>query len=96
MPESIPVSLRFGGAIDDIVIANSVLGPITETATSVDPCAVDTLTICDSIVQGSDSRPALFLRNARACLDRCTLFGLLSATQCAAVQWPLWAVHVGS
>ena len=75
-PQAIPpVTLRFGGAIDDIVIARSVLGPITETATSVDPCAVDTLTICDSIVQGSDDTPALFLRNARACLDRCTVLG---------------------
>lgn len=77
LPEAIPpVTLNFSGAIDDIVIANCITGPITETASAVDPCAVDTITICDSIIDASTAgEPAMLLRNARACIDRCTLFG---------------------
>ena len=79
LPQAIPpVTLNFGGAIDDIVIANCITGPITETASAVDPCAVDTITICDSIIDSTIAPgPAIFLRNARACIDRCTIFGHL-------------------
>lgn len=76
LPEPIPpVTLRFGGAIDDIIIDRCITGPITETATAADPCAVDTMTICDSIVDGTAPDPAILLRNARLCLDRSTVFG---------------------
>ncbi len=76
LPEAIPpVTLTFGGAIDDIVLDRCVTGPITETITAIDPCAVDAITICDSVVHGTAPDPAIFLRNARACLDRSTVLG---------------------
>ncbi len=76
--QAIPrVTLEFGGAIDDILIANAVTGPVTEAATAVDPCAVDTITICDSIVQNTGTGPAIGLRNARSCIDRTTVLGPL-------------------
>ena len=75
-PNPIPaVVLEFGGAIDDIVIDRCVTGPIREAFTDVDPCAVDTMVVCDSIVDGSRQPPAILLRNARLCLDRTTVFG---------------------
>lgn len=80
-PEAIPpVTLNFSGAIDEIVIASCITGPITETVSAVDPCAVDTIIICDSIIDASiAAEPALLLRNARASIDRCTVFGHLIA-----------------
>lgn len=70
-----PVELHFAGAIGDIRLHNCVTGPITERSSSVDPCSVDTITICDSIVQQTGAGPAIGLRNGRLCLDRCTVFG---------------------
>ncbi len=75
-PESIPpVTLAFGGAIDDILIDRSVTGPILEQVTALDPCAVDTMTLCNAIIYGGGPEPTILLRNARLRLDRSTVFG---------------------
>lgn len=66
-----PVTLNFGDAIGDIRMANCVTGPIVEEAEGVDPCAVDTLSICDSVTG------PIGLRNARLCLERVTVLGRL-------------------
>jgi len=71
-----PVTLSFSGAIDAIMIANCITGPITEIVSNLDPCAVDTIAICDSIIDSTIAPgAAIFLRNAHARIDRCTIFG---------------------
>lgn len=75
--EPIPtVTLEFGavvpdigGGIDDITVQSCILGPIVEAEGELDPCAVDTVRICDTITG------PILMRNAALCLDRVTVVG---------------------
>lgn len=74
--EAIPaVRLVFAGAIDDAQIDSTILGRIEERQTKVDPCATDTVSICNSIIRGETPDPAILLRNAALRLDNCTVLG---------------------
>ena len=100
------VALLFGGAIDEIVIDSAVTGRIQEQVTALDPCATDTVAICNSIIASPGAAPAIRLRNAELCLDNCTVFGAIIAGPIlgriidqagwTSVFWIIVAVYVAS
>ena len=86
-PEAIPaVRLLFGGAIDEIVIDSAITGRIEEQVTPLDPCATDTVAICNAIIRSESTAPAIRMRNADLCLDECTIFGNVIAGRLDASQ----------
>lgn len=71
--EPIPaVTLMVGSAIGAIEIQNCITGPITDAKREVNPGAVDTIRIGDSITRGIE------LRNAQLSLERVTVLGGLT------------------
>ena len=75
-PEPIPaVRLAFSGAVDDLVIERCVTGRIVEVGTPLDPCALDTVKVSDSIIRSVTDQPAIQLRNASLTIDATTVFG---------------------
>jgi hypothetical protein len=70
------VQLEIDGQVEELVIQQSIVGPIQEVVSAVDPCSGAKFVIRDSIVQSIDpSVPAIETRIAALDIQRSTVFG---------------------
>jgi hypothetical protein len=70
------VQLEITGAVEELVIENSIVGPVHETVSVVDPCSAARIVIRDSVVQSIlPGVPAISTRVAELVIDRSTVFG---------------------
>lgn len=70
------VRLLLKGEIGELLIENSVIGPIEEFAAASDPCSAGRVTIRDSIVHAiRATQPAIHLRSGELTIERSTVFG---------------------
>lgn len=70
-----PVMLSFSGSVDRIEIDSSVLGPVNEVDSPLDPCATDAVEIRGSIVAAPAGVHAIALRNASLAVTDTTIAG---------------------
>jgi len=74
------VRLQLRGEIGELLIENSVIGPIDEYAAADDPCSAGSVVIRDSIIQSiKPSMPAIGLKTGRLTIERSTVFGSITA-----------------
>jgi hypothetical protein len=66
------VVLTVQGTIDTLCIQHSIMGPVAVTG------AVETLTICDSILQSTDATPVLQQPAGKTTLENVTIFGIVN------------------
>ncbi len=69
------IVLEAAGTIETLVIDRCITGPIREVVSAVDPCSANEIVICDSIVMGQPSDPAVEAPNAALRIERSTVFG---------------------
>lgn len=70
------VRLLIDGTVAELVIDNSIVGPIEEAVTTSDPCSVERIVVRDSIVDASATDiPAIAVPRGEVCLERSTVFG---------------------
>ena len=72
------VGLVFAGEVGHAVIDRCVTGYVREISNAVNPCSLDTLTVCNSIIDRPNGK-AIRLGNSRLRLDRSTVFGDIAA-----------------
>jgi hypothetical protein len=75
------IRLLLTGTVEELVIDHCVTGPILEAIGAGDPASATQIRICDSIIVGGNSEPAIAARSARLDLIRCTVFGDVVAGQ---------------
>ena len=70
------VQLEITGAVEEVVIEQSITGPISEAVSVVDPCSAAKIIIRDSIVQSIiPGRNAIETKVAELVIERSTVFG---------------------
>ncbi len=76
------VRLQLRGEVRELVIENSIVGPIEEFQAADDPCAAGKVRIVDSIVHSIDpARPAILLRSGALDIVRSTVFGAIDVNR---------------
>lgn len=76
------VRLELRGEVRELIIENSITGPIEEYQAADDPCAAGTVRIVDSIVHSIDpARPAILLRSGALEIVRSTVFGAIEVNR---------------
>lgn len=77
------VTLELSGYIEELIIENSVLGPILETVADTDPCSVGKIIIRDSVIQSPDldTIAAITTTFGEVHIERCTIFGDIVANR---------------
>lgn len=70
------VQLELRGAVEELIIERSIVGPIRESATAADPCSAARVIVRDSIVQSTLlGTNAIETRFATVTLERSTVLG---------------------
>jgi hypothetical protein len=70
------VQLEITGQVEEVVIEQSIVGPVREAVAVVDPCSAARIVIRDSVVQSIlPGTPAIETRVAELVIERSTVFG---------------------
>ena len=81
------VELEIRGEVAELIVESSIIGPVRESTSDVDPCSIGQLTIRDSIVHSIDeTRLAIDTRIGEVRLERVTVFGNVAANRLKASE----------